>query len=133
MKSYERPRYCPTSGAARSHRLFSVISWKMRCQLSLSAAITIPRNSRRLVDVLKIVGLRMRSRSASERPWWWRLEDSSGNTVEASEHKDQRFGSQADAESWVGEVYAELAEAGVDAVTLFEHDRQVYGPMSLHP
>jgi hypothetical protein len=74
-----------------------------------------------------------RQPSASERPWWWRLEDSSGNTVKASEHEDQRFASQADAESWVGEVYAELAEAGVDAVTLFEHDRQVYGPMSLHP
>lgn len=73
-----------------------------------------------------------RQPSASERPWWWRLEDASGETVEAPEHHDQRFASQADAESWVGEVYAELAEAGVDAVTLFEHDRQVYGPMSLH-
>ena len=44
----------------------------------------------------------------------------------------QRFASQADAESWVGEIWSELAEEGVDAVTLFEHDRQVYGPMSLH-
>ena len=43
----------------------------------------------------------------------------------------QRFANQADAESWVGETWSELAEAGVDAVTLFEHDRQVYGPMSL--
>ena len=73
-----------------------------------------------------------RQPSASERTWWWRLEDSSGNTVEAPEHDDLRFASQADAESWVGELYAELADAGVDAVTLFEHDRQVYGPMSLH-
>jgi hypothetical protein len=70
--------------------------------------------------------------STSERPWWWRLENASGETVEAPGHDDQRFASQADAESWVGEVYAELAEAGVDAVTLFERDRQVYGPMSLH-
>ena len=44
----------------------------------------------------------------------------------------QRFANQADAESWVGETWSELADAGVDAVTLFEHDRQVYGPMSLH-
>lgn len=69
--------------------------------------------------------------SASERPWWWRLEDSSGAevVVEGYEH---RFTTQGDAESWVGEIWAELAEHGVDAVTLFEHDRQVYGPMSLH-
>jgi hypothetical protein len=73
-----------------------------------------------------------RQPSATERPWWWRLEDASGNEVTAPEHDGQRFGSQADAESWVGEIWAELAEAGVDAVTLFEHDRQVYGPMSLH-
>jgi hypothetical protein len=73
-----------------------------------------------------------RQPSASERPWWWRLEDASGNTVDASGHDAERFSSQADAESWVGEVYAELADAGVDAVTLFEHERQVYGPMSLH-
>ena len=70
--------------------------------------------------------------TASERPWWWRLEDASGDVVQAPGHDDQRFASQADAESWVGEIWAELAEAGVDAVTLFEHDRQVYGPMSLH-
>ena len=44
----------------------------------------------------------------------------------------QRFASQADAESWVGEIWSDLAAEGVDAVTLFEHDRQVYGPMSLH-
>jgi hypothetical protein len=48
------------------------------------------------------------------------------------EHAEQRFASQADAESWVGETWSDLAAAGVDAVTLFEHDRQVYGPMSLH-
>jgi hypothetical protein len=47
------------------------------------------------------------------------------------EYSDQRWVSQADAESWIGEVWAELASAGVDAVTLFEHDRAVYGPMSL--
>lgn len=67
-----------------------------------------------------------------ELPWWWRLEDSSGAEVAAAEFAGERFASQADAESWVGEIWADLAEAGVDAVTLFEHDRQVYGPMSLH-
>ena len=46
---------------------------------------------------------------------------------------DVTFSSQADAESWVGEFCADLAELGVDAVTLLEADRTVYGPMSLHP
>ena len=44
---------------------------------------------------------------------------------------DQTFPSQGDAESWVGETWQELAEAGVAQVTLFEADREVYGPMSL--
>ena len=71
--------------------------------------------------------------SPAERPWWWRMEDAAGQEVEVGdEFADQRFASQADAESWVGETCSELAEVGVDAVTLFEHDRQVYGPMSLH-
>ena len=45
----------------------------------------------------------------------------------------QSFPSQSDAESWVGEVWRDLLEDGVDAVTLFEGDREVYGPMSLRP
>lgn len=75
-----------------------------------------------------------RQPSAAERPWWWRMENGEGEEVTVSgELADQRFPSQSDAESWVGELYAELADAGVDAVTLFEADRRVYGPMSLHP
>jgi hypothetical protein len=74
-----------------------------------------------------------RAPSPAERPWWWRLEDSTGTEVEVEgELAGQRFVSQADAESWVGETWSELAALGVDAVTLFEHDRAVYGPMSLH-
>ena len=68
-----------------------------------------------------------------ERPWWWRLETAPASEVEViEEYADQRFPSQADAESWVGEMWADLAGFGVDAVTLFEDDREVYGPMSLH-
>ena len=70
----------------------------------------------------------------TERPWWWRLEDTSGAEVTVpEEYAGQRFSSQADAESWVGEIWADLADEGVAQVTLFEHDRQVYGPMSLQP
>jgi len=74
-----------------------------------------------------------RQPTAAERPWWWRLENAVGAEVTvAEEFADQRFSSQADAESWVGEYWSDLAAEGVDAVTLFEHERQVYGPMSLH-
>nr|WP_218851915.1 hypothetical protein [Nocardioides panaciterrulae] len=74
-----------------------------------------------------------RSPVVSDRPWWWRLEDAAGTEVEVpEEYAGERFANQADAESWVGEYWSDLAAEGVDAVTLFEHDRQVYGPMSLH-
>ena len=64
----------------------------------------------------------------------YKLEDASGAVVEVTgELAGQTFPSQADAESWVGETWSELAEQGVDAVTLLEADRVVYGPMSLHP
>ena len=71
--------------------------------------------------------------SPAERPWWWRLENSAGAEVTVEgDLADQRFASQADAESWVGETWSDLAAEGVDAVVLFEHERRVYGPMSLH-
>lgn len=77
-----------------------------------------------------------RQPTPSERPWWWRLDDASGAEVvlsgeAAEEYGERRFTSQADAESWIGEIWGELAELGVASVTLFELDRQVYGPMSL--
>jgi hypothetical protein len=68
-----------------------------------------------------------------DNPWWWSLEGADGAVVAVSEeHTDQRFPTQAEAESWVGEVWSDLAEQGVDAVTLHDGDRKVYGPMSLH-
>lgn len=75
-----------------------------------------------------------RAPGPAERPWRWRLEDADGNEVEVEgEHAGARFASQGDAESWIGETWAELTALGVDAVTLYEAGRQVYGPMSLHP
>ena len=73
-----------------------------------------------------------RPATPAERPWWWRLEDAAGDEVDVPAEYLPRFASQADAESWVGEIWGELAQLGVQAVTLFEHDRAVYGPMSLH-
>ena len=46
---------------------------------------------------------------------------------------EQRWPSQGDAETWLGEFYPELRDAGVRAVRLYEEDRLVYGPMSLDP
>jgi hypothetical protein len=74
-----------------------------------------------------------RAPGPAERPWWWRLQNSAGAEVSVSDElADQRFASQADAESWVGEIWSDLAAEGVDAVVLLEHEREVYGPMSLH-
>jgi hypothetical protein len=41
------------------------------------------------------------------------------------------FPTQSDAESWFGEVWHDLAESGVAAVTLYRNGERVYGPMSL--
>lgn len=75
-----------------------------------------------------------RPAEAEDDTWWWRLEDSAGGEVAVpEEYGGQRFANQGDAESWVGEVFADLTAEGVDAVTLFDGERRVYGPMSLHP
>jgi hypothetical protein len=64
--------------------------------------------------------------------WTWRLEKSDGTVVEGSDlAPTEPFPAQGDAESWVGETWRDLLDAGVDAVSLFEGDRLVYGPMSL--
>lgn len=68
----------------------------------------------------------------AEHPWTWTLLDDAESEAEVSDDlRGQRFATQADAESWVGEIWEELAEEGVAAVTLLEGDRVVYGPMSL--
>jgi hypothetical protein len=68
--------------------------------------------------------------------WHWRFESSSGSEVTPAEAAAGSaaggFPSQSDAESWIGEAWRDLVEEGVDQVTLFEADREVYGPMSLH-
>lgn len=68
--------------------------------------------------------------------WRWRFEDSSGGEVSPQDGSTAAeapgFPSQSDAESWLGEMWRDLLDDGVDQVSLFEADRQVYGPMSLH-
>lgn len=67
---------------------------------------------------------------SSHVPWWWQQLDSDGRVLTPAEGR-QEFPTRGDAESWVGEFWADLADEGVAAVTLFEGDREVYGPMSL--
>ncbi len=67
--------------------------------------------------------------------WTWRYETSDGVELPASDTlpASGQFPTQADAETWVGEVWRDLAEAGVDQVSLLEDASVIYGPMSLHP
>ena len=64
--------------------------------------------------------------------WTWRYLDAAGGEL-AVEPTSPRFPAQADAETWIGEIWEDLAEVGVEAVTLLEEEREVYGPMSLRP
>lgn len=64
--------------------------------------------------------------------WTWRFEDKAGKVVSPGDVGTADSGSQSDAESWLGEVWKDLRDAGVDQVVLLEDDREVYGPMSLH-
>ncbi len=66
-------------------------------------------------------------------PWTWRYEKNDGALVSSADLPEAIFASQGDAESWLGENWRGLLEAGVDQVTLLEDDRKEYGPMSLHP
>ena len=76
------------------------------------------------------------SEQSPKASWRWRFEDGSGTEVTPPDGSTAAsatgFPSQSDAESWIGEVWRDLVDDGVDQVTLFEADREVYGPMSLH-
>ena len=66
-------------------------------------------------------------------PWTRRYEKSDGTVISTDELQEAIFGSQGDAESWLGENWRALLSAGVDQVTLLDDARAAYGPMSLHP
>lgn len=66
----------------------------------------------------------------------WTYLDNSATVLEATDDNSLTatgFPTQADAEAWLGETWQDLADDGVDAVTLFEDGVAVYGPMSLKP
>lgn len=61
--------------------------------------------------------------------WTWRLAGANGEELSAP--PAPAHGNQSDAESWLGEHWRELAEAGVAAVTLYDGATRIYGPMAL--
>lgn len=70
------------------------------------------------------------SSTSATVPWWWLHLDADGAVLEPADGR-QEFPTRSDAESWLGEFWSDLASAGVAAVTLYEGDREVYGPMPL--
>jgi hypothetical protein len=56
--------------------------------------------------------------------WTWRYEDADGKEVGGPEAEE--FGSQSDAETWLGQAWREIAEAGVVQVTLREGSTDAY-------
>ena len=65
--------------------------------------------------------------------WTWQYEKSDGSVTTARGLPRETFGSQGDAESWLGEHWRSLLDAGVQQVSLFEDGRREYGPMILEP
>ncbi len=66
--------------------------------------------------------------------WTWQYHAAQGAPIpESATQPADGFPTQADAETWVGEAWPDLLDEGIDAVTLYEDERLVYGPMSLHP
>jgi len=62
--------------------------------------------------------------------WKWLIESANGVTAEL-ESEPPTFTSQSDAESWLGEVWRDLVDAGAVQASLLEDDHVAYGPMSL--
>ena len=66
--------------------------------------------------------------------WIWRYESADGAVLDTPPGGvSEGFPTQADAESWIGESWRELLDAGVEQVWLLEGEREVYGPMGLRP
>lgn len=60
----------------------------------------------------------------------WRYQDAQGRDVAGPEVV---FADQTEAEDWFSAEWQELADAGVEQVTLLRSESEVYGPMSLQP
>jgi hypothetical protein len=65
--------------------------------------------------------------------WIYQTEDGTPAPSLPAEAVLTEFPTQTDAEEYIGQTWEALLAGGVEAVTLYESDREVYGPMSLKP
>lgn len=63
--------------------------------------------------------------------WHWQSLDATGTPLHDT--PTTRFPTQGDAENHIGQNWAQMLAAGVEAVCLYQDERLVYGPMSLRP
>ncbi|MDS1269497.1 hypothetical protein RIF23_04205 [Lipingzhangella sp. LS1_29] len=63
--------------------------------------------------------------------WTWRCAGSDGQVLDLGEINTETFPSRGDAETWLGENWQDLAEAGASHVTLVQDDDTVVYTMSL--
>ncbi len=64
--------------------------------------------------------------------WTWQYEKADGSPATSRALPRETFGSQGDAETWLGEQWRVLLDCGVDQVSLLEDGKLEYR-MSLHP
>lgn len=65
--------------------------------------------------------------------WTWDYQRADGTPVTDLGLASTSFPTQGEAEAWLSEEWAVLADGGVQAVTLRRDEEEVYGPMSLSP
>jgi hypothetical protein len=79
----------------------------------------------RLSDIVSTVADR---RKEKYMVYLWRYADEAGVVAPGP---DIAFGSQDEAERWLGETWSDLLASGISAVSLFNDHQAVYGPMEL--
>lgn len=62
--------------------------------------------------------------------WRWQWQPA-GATVPDDVSMPESWPTQSDAESWIGEHWRVLRRGGIEAASLYDDDRRVYGPMRL--
>ena len=65
--------------------------------------------------------------------WRWQLRDAGGQPVAKFDTTEQRFASRSDAETWLGEAWPDLWQAGATEAVLLEAGQQVGRTIVLRP
>src|SRR5664280_2974059 len=106
-----------------------------RTRIGHPPAVSARRPSRRVADPRSGQGLGrspgLAKVTSMTDEWTWTYFDADASVMSGEALVTTGFPSQSDAETWLGEQWRSLAEAGVEAVTLKHEGVVVYGPMSL--